>query len=157
MKKLLVICAFVFGWASLKAQSVELLNQVVGPGGNYIQNSNVALSITLGETIFKSHAISSVVMVEGFEHYNENSLISVLEAKERPLVIYPNPASDYLSIESNEAIGIIQLVNQLGQEVLSLTTLEERATISVSSLSKGIYYIQLTHSGKFHSRKIVKL
>ncbi|WP_341904544.1 chitobiase/beta-hexosaminidase C-terminal domain-containing protein [Fluviicola taffensis] len=55
------------------------------------------------------------------------------EAKTR---IYPNPTSDFISIENLDSD--VLLTNQLGQTL----TLEKSDQISVSHLSKGIYFVQ---------------
>ncbi|RQO31302.1 hypothetical protein DBR32_04885 [Taibaiella sp. KBW10] len=73
--------------------------------------------------------------------------------------IFPNPASDKLNIVLNkEAIaGGVQMVNILGQAVWAdeLTTQNKEKTISVSHLSKGIYYIRFVNKeGSTYTQKI---
>ncbi|MEX1003701.1 MAG: T9SS type A sorting domain-containing protein [Crocinitomicaceae bacterium] len=68
-----------------------------------------------------------------------NSNIGIKE-----IVIYPNPANEFVVIEGEE-IDRIQLINSLGQNVLSTT----QKSINVSDLPEGVYFVQLyTLEGK---------
>lgn len=55
-------------------------------------------------------------------------------------LIFPNPASEYISIEDLDSD--VLLTNQLGQTV----TLEKSNKITVSHLSKGVYFIQFNNT-----------
>jgi hypothetical protein len=79
-------------------------------------------------------------------------------AKARELMIYPNPANDYiiLSRENTEA-GYIEIIDQLGRIVSQENTLEcEEKSIDISGLNPGLYFMRLINnsgrevgSGKF--------
>lgn len=58
--------------------------------------------------------------------------------------IYPNPSSDFVTIESEELNGLdIVLYNTLGQKVFQQTMTSGKAVINTSQLSNGVYFIQV--------------
>ena len=60
--------------------------------------------------------------------------------------IYPNPATDNLTISNNDRLKIesVNIYNQVGQKVLQINEIGE--TIDISTLGQGIYIIELTSS-----------
>lgn len=67
---------------------------------------------------------------------------------------YPNPVKDVLNVSGIEKLSEIAIYNIQGQLVLQ--TKENTNTIDVSSLSKGIYFVQINVEGMLINRKIVK-
>ncbi len=67
--------------------------------------------------------------------------------------LYPNPASDILTIQSESVITSVVVYDSLGKLVHQYFVDE----IDISNLSKGIYYIQVTtESGAFAIIKLLK-
>lgn len=75
--------------------------------------------------------------------------------------MYPNPATDYLTIELGsdmEPIGF-QLMNSTGQTVLHLAAdqLKTQNRIDISAVSKNIYVYRLMHSdGEITGKLVIK-
>jgi hypothetical protein len=92
--------------------------------------------------------------------------VSVSEPQTKPitryeLVVYPNPASDYLFIETDEnsqANGELTIVNQSGQIVYQNHTTKDALSsgICVSNFTPGNYLIQLKTENKTFFGKFVK-
>lgn len=58
--------------------------------------------------------------------------------------LYPNPASDLLSVISEQKIKSYHIYNVLGNEILQSTGVVERnCKIDISTLDKGIYFISV--------------
>ena len=55
-------------------------------------------------------------------------------------IVYPNPASSEITINSSVKFTTIKILNAIGQ---ILHTQESSGSVSVSTLSKGIYFIEL--------------
>jgi len=56
--------------------------------------------------------------------------------------VYPNPASDYIIISSDNFINYhVQIIDQKGKILLTNKLLEENLKLSISELSKGLYFI----------------
>ncbi len=72
------------------------------------------------------------------------------------LSIYPNPAKDvvYFDLENNQSKEI-QIVNQLGKNVLSTST--NKQSIDISILDTGVYFIQVETAEAIFIEKIIKL
>jgi hypothetical protein len=65
------------------------------------------------------------------------------EIENNDLVIYPNPARDYIEIHSSEG-SIIQIFNTLGENVLTVVqTSSSVQRLDISNLSLGMYFIKI--------------
>lgn len=61
--------------------------------------------------------------------------------------IYPNPVASLIYIElEKQNYNTIKIVNNLGQELLSKTITNLRTQLNINSLSKGIYFIELSNT-----------
>ena len=70
--------------------------------------------------------------------------------------MYPNPVSNYLTIEANSTIEKVSVYNLLGQEVLSRSPKSNSATLQTNNLQKGIYIVRTDIDGKVTTTKIIK-
>jgi aminopeptidase YwaD len=67
--------------------------------------------------------------------------LSLDEIGQHPVALYPNPVSDYLYIENNDAKSLnVKVYNLLGEVVL---TLENPNKVPVLSLDNGLYVVEL--------------
>lgn len=65
------------------------------------------------------------------------------------IILYPNPASDYLYVKSRIALNY-KILNSSGQFILKGTLTPGISSVSVSNLTNGIYFIRIgTSSYKF--------
>jgi len=88
-----------------------------------------------------------------WEQYEENQGISDMESNYN-VVVYPNPVSAYLNIESPFSIQKLDIFNSTGQIVMSTLPAENRVNLDLSNFTNGIYFLQLqTINGKI-SKKI---
>ncbi|HAF29272.1 MAG TPA: hypothetical protein DCG75_09520 [Bacteroidales bacterium] len=72
-----------------------------------------------------------------------------------PFVLYPNPASDYLTISfKNEEIADIEIFSILGQSLIR-KQITGPTSFDISSLSSGTYIIRLTSENHSTSQKIL--
>lgn len=68
-------------------------------------------------------------------------------------VIYPNPATNVLNIESKEKVTSVEIIGLSGQKLMNSTAKQ----INVSHLNKGIYIVKvLLANGKTETHKLVK-
>ena len=67
--------------------------------------------------------------------------------------VYPNPAKENITIETNKTFKNIRIFNNLGQEFnLPTSRFEEKIHIDINSIPSGFYFISLAHdSGMFKS------
>ena len=72
--------------------------------------------------------------------------------------VYPNPASDKLMVNIENATGAVVLLvqNTIGQIVLQKTVSSGVNELPVSSLPAGIYFLHVTSNGSETTEKFVK-
>jgi len=80
-----------------------------------------------------------------------NSL-DVEKLNENSISIYPNPAHDFIHINSAEAIQKIQVYNISGSKMLMT---ENQNTLNISNLEKGIYFIQVCTAKQSKTMKFI--
>jgi hypothetical protein len=71
------------------------------------------------------------------------------------LLIYPNPATDHLVIESVKT-GSLSIVNTDGQQLLSGKITKPKVLLDISSLHAGVYFVRLTNDRTVASAKFIK-
>ena len=72
------------------------------------------------------------------------------------LLIYPNPAKDNLTIETNiNTEQKIEIINLIGQTVYT-TIINKKATINTSAFARGVYILKLYNDKESVVRKFVK-
>jgi hypothetical protein len=71
--------------------------------------------------------------------------------------IYPNPAVDVVTIETNSNGGNTQLIitDCVGKEVYNQQTTLSSTTVNTSGLSKGIYFVSLHEGTKSVTQKLI--
>ena len=91
----------------------------------------------------------------GFFLVKDPNFLATPEFQENNFTFFPNPVEDFLTITSkNKTIFSIVVYNTLGQEVIAIhnpNTLSR--TINVSTLSKGMYYVNINGNT---SKKLIK-
>jgi len=112
--------------------AIQFSSPATGLGGN-------PMSITAGN-------INAGAYQGGTTGINENELQSLV------LNLYPNPTQTQLNIELNEAANL-QIINLLGETLVTKEAVAGNNTIDVSYLDSGVYFLQVGNKGAV---KIVK-
>ncbi len=86
-----------------------------------------------------------------------NGLALISPNRIKQYSIYPNPANNWLNIESEEEIRSIRIYNLLGEEVLKLEIGNLDYQVDVSRLQSGIYYVKVTTVSREFKEKVVIL
>lgn len=83
--------------------------------------------------------------------------IDKLKNNENNISIYPNPAKNYITIDYNEPIEKIRIINTLGMEVFSRKNMNSgKNVIHLDTYTRGVYYIELKlNSSRSISKKLV--
>ena len=87
-----------------------------------------------------------------------NGFVEVDESKanENEFFIYPNPANNFIDIETEFKNYSISVFDNMGKLILKEETNQNETRIDISSFSNGIYFIQLQSNGKLLSKKFIK-
>lgn len=72
------------------------------------------------------------------------------------IILYPNPASDMISVETNVASDL-QIVDLSGKTMFSYIGCSEKCDIDVSGLKPGVYFCRIRNNYKVQTVKFVKL
>ena len=70
--------------------------------------------------------------------------------------MFPNPASNELTISASRNIEGVTVFNMLGQKVIEQSLSATNGAINVSSLETGAYLLQVTAGGQNGTYKFVK-
>ncbi|MBS2211264.1 T9SS type A sorting domain-containing protein, partial [Carboxylicivirga mesophila] len=76
----------------------------------------------------------------------------------RPVTIYPNPASSFVNVELGAVEGrvVISLINSNGSVVDNYETAESVMKMDISGLSPGVYILNIQATGFNHTIKFIK-
>lgn len=72
------------------------------------------------------------------------------------LSVYPNPVQDILNIQTTSTVEAVVVYNILGKVVLSATPDIVSPSIDMSTLSSGVYLVNITINGSSKTVKVVK-
>jgi len=105
-------------------------------------NPNLGFACAMGGYIYKYDPTSST------EDFNSD---------DSELIVYPNPASSKITIESNNTQnGTLNITTILGQIILTEQYNTSKTQIDVSQLPSGIYILQLQSKNGLSTKKFVK-
>ncbi|MCF8428500.1 MAG: T9SS type A sorting domain-containing protein [Bacteroidia bacterium] len=82
-----------------------------------------------------------------FDDITFSEKLSVSNVQKSTTKIYPNPASNLLTIEAKGNIQKVTLYNMLGKEVLTKNLNSSLITLPISDLLNGVYMISITVDG----------
>ncbi|MBV6441832.1 MAG: hypothetical protein EPGJADBJ_03523 [Saprospiraceae bacterium] len=142
MKHLLIPLLFLAGVAILSAQSME--RQVVGIGGGYVQTAAGSLHWTAGEVAVSARTGGGIYWGEGFQQL----WLAPAVATHAPdaiqaisIAVYPNPAGDYLRVESDTPLQV-QLFDLAGRPLSGLLSLNGSLQLDLSALPAGLFLLR---------------
>jgi hypothetical protein len=91
--------------------------------------------------------ITEMTIADGIISFSDNN----------PIKLYPNPATDQITIESNSTTNKIEIYNNLGQKVYACFSTDLISEINVSEYPTGIYFVKLSdQNGKMTTTKFIK-
>ncbi|HET8963544.1 MAG TPA: T9SS type A sorting domain-containing protein, partial [Chitinophagales bacterium] len=95
---------------------------------------------------------SFVVAILPFEIYN-----SILYIDYNPNEVTPNPFTDYISIQGDDYISLINLYNTLGQIIKTIHPINSYSYVLLTEdLQNGIYYLEVEKNKKRNTYIILK-
>jgi len=120
-------------------------------GGDGLTGTGI-YKLMSGTTIFQTG--------KEFGHYDEVQFgIGIVNVDENisanPIVVYPNPATGKVNIETTIKTEKIQLLNFAGQIILEQITHGNKTEINTSEFDSGIYYIKVYSHDNVTTRKLV--
>ena len=153
MKRTTFFLALLVFIGFIQAQSIE--ESVIGAAGS----SNQQLSSTVGEPVTATVSNVNYTLTQGF-HQGEFTITQVAEIPNDGISIslFPNPATDYVSIISNKNNLIYELLDG-NSKVMERGIIEnEKVTISLKNHANSTYYIRISseNNSYYKSYKLIK-
>ncbi len=71
------------------------------------------------------------------------------------ILIYPNPATQQITVESSNALKVIELQDMSGRLITKKNVAGEKTNINVSNLNKGVYFVKVVDNQ--NKVKVVKV
>jgi len=78
-----------------------------------------------------------------------------VKASTTQYVVYPNPVSSFLNVDSDQTIDCVTIFDMMGAKVLEVKS--NFSAINVAQLKSGLYLLQISGGEKTSSKKIIKL
>jgi len=150
MKQVLTIILFSLAISNLYCQ--KLSPEVISSSGSSIVVSNVSLEWTLGEVTTETCSQSGKILTQGFHQTKlkvegiENGLSFFVR-----IAAYPNPASEYITIEWMPGVGSglkIQVLNVLGEKIIEANAEMglNQQKIDFRDIAAGSYILKVNSS-----------
>jgi hypothetical protein len=80
----------------------------------------------------------------------------VVEGEVRPLIVYPNPASDQVTIERPSAEpGLLEVFDTTGRLVSGERITGSRFTLNTSDIAPGLYTVRTVQGGNTYTARIL--
>ncbi|ESU22293.1 hypothetical protein FEDK69T_22760 [Flavobacterium enshiense DK69] len=125
----------------------EIGNYLYQIDGGELQTSNTFSDITFGQHeihVTDANGCSDITIT-----------IDLPEIIQHDLTISPNPVTDILSLQNDQIISKVNVLNHLGQLIIEKESNSKNVQIDLSVLNTGIYFI-IIDSDKTKNIKIVK-
>jgi len=135
--------------ATIKLDGVVKTSPITGViAGNHTLTVEKTGYVTSTETINVSSDVTKNVSLQ--------QITGIVEIENLSIKIYPNPVTDYLSIETQEKISEITIFEIQGKIVYSNTKPDNKIRVSVSNFQLGLYLIKLSMNNTTINYRFVK-
>ncbi len=84
------------------------------------------------------------------------TIVGIGENLSDNIKVYPNPASDFVNINSETVISNIKVFSNLGQLVLDVDVLENDYKVNMSGFENGVYLIKIETEKGITIKRIIK-
>ena len=91
-------------------------------------------------------SILSFILLIAIQSQGQSSrTVTPPDATDRIIKLYPNPATDLVTVTANHEISKAEIFDELGRKVLSVTVHNNKQIqLNTKQLSKALYVIRLT-------------
>jgi photosystem II stability/assembly factor-like uncharacterized protein len=167
-------------WTSLHIPSGSILSSVffITPSKGYVVDwdGDIFYTTDAGETWTADSSgteniLYSVFFTDSTTGYTLGAMSNILkkgyggwtsikekEPNAQKFIIYPNPSSNEITVEtsSTPAISQLSIMNLDGQQLITHQITQPKTQLDISSLPSGVYFVRLTNDRTVEVRKFVK-
>lgn len=129
------------------------IDSIQTPGHTYTSTGNYTVCLA----IYYLYGNNLVCADTACDTLNVCASLGVVNPVTTSIIIYPNPVTDVLIVEANDADAKQIAITDVTGRVQLRKTIQGTETIQVNSLLQGIYYITVEREGVIlHRQRIVK-
>lgn len=137
----------------LSAQSIE--NFSIDSGGASSENG-IHILYTIGEVNMYEYSVGNISLSEGFINSNVTSSTLGIEDEDildQKIIVYPNPASEFIGIKSQIPILSIEVFDLLGRKIMTQISTPQ---FNINHLTPGTYLLHIfVDRGKLIKKMII--
>lgn len=149
----------IFGVGSIAGINAQTTKpQVFASGGKTATAGGVQVAYTIGEPMTKQFNAGNLILTQGFHQPINGSSAGIAENFNPSIEVFPNPTIDEVKVILPENIGnyTMNLYNQEGKIVRTITSSESLQKISLGSEAAASYYLQITGASFNNQYTIIK-
>ncbi|MBA7539029.1 hypothetical protein ES705_31307 [subsurface metagenome] len=128
--------------------------EAITTAGSNASGNGGSASYTIGQVAFQTHLGTNGSVAEGIQQAYEISVVSAIEETEGidlSLIAYPNPTTDYLTLEVKDIEFSnlnFQLYNMQGKLLQKEKITETETQIDMSGLVPSTYFVKVVKDNK---------
>lgn len=127
-------------------------------GDNYVSKdatTNADFSVTVVEDAVTEDltALSAVDANGNYLVYTSTLSINDVNVE---LIMYPNPADQFISVKSTEVLSGIRVIDMTGKEVIRKSIQSNDYSLDLGNLNTGIYFLEATSNGASKTMRFIK-
>jgi uncharacterized repeat protein (TIGR01451 family) len=88
--------------------------------------------------------------------WNVNADLAVIDNQQAQFVVYPNPATNAVTISGQQDITAVQLMDMMGNLVYEMTANSKQLTIATSDLQAGVYILAVSAADSTTRQAFIK-
>ncbi|MBX7052628.1 MAG: T9SS type A sorting domain-containing protein [Flavobacteriales bacterium] len=140
--KIVVPFLFILTGLQIDAQTIE--RQLISCSGFSASLPTIEMDCTVGEPQIAFEATSENILSQGFLQPHIDDIIQVKESTSGYLLVYPNPAQDHFTIQSEQIIKGLELFDTSGRMILKSSPHTYIIEIHPECIAQGFYHIKIT-------------
>lgn len=109
-------------------------------------HSTISISVLGGLPTVQTFVLSSAAP-DGYLNVNENELTGI--------TVYPNPANEVVSVKGLAENATLTLVDAQGKTVVAKTVEPATASLSLSNVTSGVYFLHVTSNNQTTVERVV--
>ena len=122
----------------------------------YVPETDFVGQDSIAVVYFDNSNISKIAKM--YFNVQDNTSIGHISGSDMSFGIFPNPASNKITLEIINSIGKsnVSILNINGQVLFKKQIYKSKTPLDISTLSSGIYFIEVTNENGFGVKKIIK-
>jgi hypothetical protein len=125
------------------------------------ENYNSTYPYVVGPSFYGNVTVATVTSVPaGTTTYTPITSVSALNKQDFNITLAPNPAQDFVAIQSNQVVGQdlnVELIDEVGKKIKSSKILQGStlSVIDVSNVYNGVYFVRISDEKSSQSYKVI--